>query len=113
MDLQQQLAVNQQGVLATALIIRNNRELVRGVDRAIDVTISALQVAVAVAMAVAHQKVVLDKVEALNRTTSDMIAGTAATPQDAGHADPPAGLEHDAGHGVAQVGIRGHQHRPR
>ena len=77
MDLQQQLAVNQQGVLATAIIVRNNRELVRGVDRALDVTISALQVAVAVAMAVAHQKVVLDKVEALNRTTSDMIAGTA------------------------------------
>jgi uncharacterized protein YaaN involved in tellurite resistance len=77
MDLQQQLAVNQQGVLATALIVRNNRELVRGVDRALDVTISALQVAVSVAMAVAHQKVVLDKVEALNQTTSDMIAGTA------------------------------------
>lgn len=77
MDLQQQLAVNQQGVLATAIIIRNNRELVRGVDRAVDVTISALQIAVAVAMAVAHQKVVLDKVEALNRTTSDLIAGTA------------------------------------
>ncbi len=77
MDLQQQLAVNQQGVLATAIIVRNNRELIRGVDRALDVTISALQVAVAVAMAVAHQKVVLDKVEALNRTTSDMIAGTA------------------------------------
>ena len=77
MDLQQQLAVNQQGVLATAIIVRNNRELIRGVNRALDVTISALQVAVAVAMAVAHQKVVLDKVEALNRTTSDMIAGTA------------------------------------
>jgi uncharacterized protein YaaN involved in tellurite resistance len=77
MDLQQQLAVNQQGVLATAIIVRNNRELIRGVERALDVTISALQVAVAVAMAVAHQKVVLDKVEALNRTTSDMIAGTA------------------------------------
>ncbi len=77
MDLQQQLAVNQQGVLATAIIVRNNRELVRGVDRALDVTISALQVAVAVAMAVTHQKVVLDKVQALNRTTSDMIAGTA------------------------------------
>jgi uncharacterized protein YaaN involved in tellurite resistance len=78
MDLQQQLAVNQQGVLAAALIIRNNRELIRGVDRSIDVTISALQVAVAVAMAVAHQKVVLDKVEALDRTTSDLIAGTAS-----------------------------------
>ncbi|MGI9602096.1 MAG: toxic anion resistance protein [Acidimicrobiales bacterium] len=77
MDLQQQLAVNQQGVLATELIIRNNRELMRGVDRAIDVTVSALQVAVTVALALAHQKVVLDKVDAVNRTTSDLIAGTA------------------------------------
>jgi uncharacterized protein YaaN involved in tellurite resistance len=76
-DLQQQLAVNQQGVLATEIIVRNNRELVRGVNRAIDVTVSALQVAVTVAMALAHQRIVLDKVEAVNRTTSDLIAGTA------------------------------------
>ncbi len=77
-DLQQQLAVNQQGVLATELIIRNNRELIRGVNRALDVTISALQVAVTVALALAHQKIVLDKIEAINTTTSEMIAGTAA-----------------------------------
>jgi uncharacterized protein YaaN involved in tellurite resistance len=77
LDLQQQLAVNQQGVLATELIIRNNRELIRGVDRALDVTISALQVAVTVALALAHQRIVLDKIEAINATTSDMIAGTA------------------------------------
>jgi uncharacterized protein YaaN involved in tellurite resistance len=78
MDLQQQLAVNQQGVLSTAIIIGNNKELVRGVDRALDVTISALQVAVTVALALAHQKIVLDKIEAVNKTTSDLIAGTAA-----------------------------------
>ena len=54
LDLQQQLAVNQQGVLAIEIIIRNNRELIRGVDRAIDVTVSALQVAVTVALALAH-----------------------------------------------------------
>ena len=77
LDLQQQLAVNQQGVLAIEIIIRNNRELVRGVDRALDVTISALQVAVTVALALAHQKIVLDKIEAINTTTSAMIAGTA------------------------------------
>jgi uncharacterized protein YaaN involved in tellurite resistance len=77
MDLQQQLAVNQQGVLATEIIVRNNRELIRGVNRAVDVTVSALQVAVTVALALAHQKVVLTKVEAVNRTTSDLIAGTA------------------------------------
>lgn len=77
LDLQQQLAVNQQGVLAIEIIIRNNRELVRGVDRALDVTISALQVAVTVALALAHQKIVLDKIEAINTTTSAIIAGTA------------------------------------
>jgi uncharacterized protein YaaN involved in tellurite resistance len=76
-DIQQQLAVNQQGVLATELIIRNNRELIRGVNRAIDVTVSALQVAVTVALALAHQKIVLDKIEALNTTTSELIRGTA------------------------------------
>lgn len=77
MDLQQQLAVSQQGVLATAIVMRNNSELMRGVDRALNVTVSALSVAVTVALALAHQKIVLDKVTALNQTTSDLIAGTA------------------------------------
>jgi len=76
-DLQQQLAVSQQGVLALEVVIRNNRELMRGVDRAINVTVSALTVAVTVAMALANQRLVLDRVEALNQSTSAMIAGTA------------------------------------
>ncbi|WP_108445370.1 toxic anion resistance protein [Halomonas denitrificans] len=76
-DLQQQLAVSQQGVLALEVIIRNNRELMRGVDRAINVTVSALTVAVTVALALANQRLVLDRVESLNATTSEMIGGTA------------------------------------
>lgn len=84
MDLQQQLAVNQQGVLATALVIRNNEELVRGVDRSLDVTVSALNVAVTTALALADQKIVLDKVGALKRTTSDLISGTAERLQSQG-----------------------------
>jgi len=77
MDLQQQLAVNQQGVLATGLVMRNNQELVRGVNRSLDVTVGALNVAVTTALALANQKIVLDKVNAVNRTTSDLIRGTA------------------------------------
>lgn len=77
MDLQQQLAVNLQGVLATEIIIRNNKELVRGVDRALTVTVSALQVAVTVALALANQKIVLDKIQAVNATTASLIAQTA------------------------------------
>jgi len=77
MDLQQQLAVNQQGVLAIEIIRRNNRELIRGVDRAVNVTVNALQVAVTVALALNNQKIVLDKINAVNVTTSNLIASTA------------------------------------
>lgn len=77
LDLQQQRAVCQQGVLALEVIIRNNRELMRGVDRAINVTVSALSVAATVALALANQRLVLDRVESLNRATSETIAGTA------------------------------------
>lgn len=77
-DLQQQLAVNQQGVLAIELIVRNNKELVKGVDRGINVTVNALNVAVTVALALANQKIVLDKIDAVNKTTNHLIAQTAA-----------------------------------
>lgn len=76
-DLQQQLAVSQQGVLALEVIIRNNRKLMRGVDRAINVTVSALTVAVTVAMALANQRLALDRIEALHTATSQMLDGTA------------------------------------
>jgi len=76
-DLQQQLLVNQQGYLTTELVIRNNKELVRGVTRAINVTVNALQVAVTLALALANQKIVLEKVQAISTTTDNLIAGTA------------------------------------
>ena len=77
-DLQQQLLVNQQGFLTIEMIIRNNRELMRGVDRAINVTVNALQVAVTLAMALAHQKVTLEKIQAVTETTNSLLSGTAA-----------------------------------
>lgn len=76
-DLQQQLAVNQQGVISLEIIMRNNKELVRGVSRALNVTVNALQVAGTVAMALNNQKIVLDKIDAVNATTNSLIAGTA------------------------------------
>lgn len=75
-DFQQQLAVSQRGVLALEVIIRNNRALMRAVGRAINVTVSALTVAVTVA-ALANQRLALDRFEALHTTTSQMLGGTA------------------------------------
>ena len=76
-DLQQQLLVNQQGFLTIEMIVRNNKELIRGVNRALNVTVSALQVAVTLALALANQKIVLEKVQAVTKTTENLIAGTA------------------------------------
>lgn len=78
LDLQQQMVVNQQGVIALELIQRNNLELMRGVNRALNVTVSALHVGATVALALANQKIVLDKLQAVNKTTNELIAGTAA-----------------------------------
>ena len=75
---QQQLAVHQQGVLAAEIIIRNNKELSRGVERALNVTVTALEVGATVAIALANQKVVMDKVDTVSKATSDLIAQTAS-----------------------------------
>lgn len=75
-DLQQQLAVNQQGVLAIEIIIRNNKELIKGVDRSLNVTVNALNVAVTVAMALANQKITLDKIKSVNMVTDNLIGQT-------------------------------------
>lgn len=76
MDMQQMIIVNQQGIMAMEIIKRNNKELIRGVDRAKNVTISALKTAVTVASALYNQKIVLKKIQALNETTDSIISST-------------------------------------
>lgn len=85
-DLQQQQVVNQQGVLALEIVIRNNKELVRGVDRCLNVTINALQVAVVVALALANQKIVLNKIQMVNETTDNLILSTSQMLREQGAA---------------------------
>lgn len=76
MDLQQMQAVNQQGYFAMEIVRRNNKELIRAVERAQNVTVSALRTAVTVASALYNQKIVLDKVKMINETTNNLIKST-------------------------------------
>jgi uncharacterized protein YaaN involved in tellurite resistance len=76
-DLLTQLAVTMQGYLAIDMIRKNNLELIKGVDRATTTTVSALRTAVLVAQALANQKLVLDQITALNKTTGSLIEHTA------------------------------------
>ncbi len=76
MDMQQMIVVNQQGIVSLNVIRRNNKELIRGVNRAKNVTVSALRTGVMVASALYDQKIVMDKITILNQTTEDIIEST-------------------------------------
>lgn len=76
MDMQQMVVVNHQGIMAIEVVRRNNKELIRGVERAKNVTISAMKIAAIVASALYNQKIVLKKIEILNETTNELISGT-------------------------------------
>jgi uncharacterized protein YaaN involved in tellurite resistance len=81
-DLLTQLAVSIQNYLAIDVVIKNNVELIKGVDRATTTTISALRTAVIVAQALNNQKLVLDQITALNTTTSGLIQRTSEMLRD-------------------------------
>ncbi|WP_055109779.1 toxic anion resistance protein [Paenibacillus ihumii] len=93
MDLQQMLVVNQQGIMAIEVVMRNNKELIRGVDRARNVTVSALKISVTVASALYNQKIVLKKIELLNQTTNSLISSTSRMLKDQGAAIHKQSLE--------------------
>ena len=84
MDMQQMQAVNMQGIIAMEIVRRNNRELIRAVERAENVTVSALRIAVTVASALYNQKIVLEKVNAVNEATNKLIGATAKMLKDQG-----------------------------
>ncbi len=76
MDMQQMIVVNQQGIVSLNVVRRNNKELIRGISRAENVTVTALRTGVMVASALYNQKIAMDKIKALNETTEDIISST-------------------------------------
>ena len=84
MDMQQMIVVNQQGIVSLNVIRRNNKELIRGVNRAKNVTVSALRTGVMVASALYDQKIVMEKINILNQTTENIIESTSHMLKDQG-----------------------------
>ena len=75
MDIQTMIAVNHQGVMTTEVVIRNNKELIRGVERAKNITIPAFRYSVMIASALSNQKNVLEKILGLKDITERIIIG--------------------------------------
>lgn len=76
MDMQQMIVVNQHGIVSLNVIRRNNKELIRGIERAQNVTVTALRTGIMVAAALYNQKITMDKIKVLNNTTEDIIEST-------------------------------------
>lgn len=81
-DIATQFAVSAQAYMSLELIEKNNKELIKGVERAQSVTMVALRNAVLVAEALEGQKLVLDKIESLNSTTNALIDHNSKMLQD-------------------------------
>src|SRR3546814_14854826 len=67
-DLLTQMAVSQQSYAMLALIGTNNNDLIKGIDRASSTTIAALQTAVVAAQTLAHQNLVLHRINGVQRS---------------------------------------------
>ena len=81
-DVQTQAAVTIQAYLSMGIIQQNNDQLVRGVERAKTTTVTALRTAVIVAQSLENQKLVLDQIDAVNKTTDAMIDRTSKLLQE-------------------------------
>lgn len=77
-DLLTQLAVCAQGYLALDVVRRNNDELIKGIERAVSTTVTALRIGVAVAAALAGQREVIDQVDAVRGLTDSILASNAS-----------------------------------
>ena len=71
-----------QAYLSMGIIQQNNDQLVRGVERAKTTTVTALRTAVIVAQSLENQKLVLDQIDAVNKTTDAMIDRTSKLLQE-------------------------------
>lgn len=78
-DLQTALNVNQQGVITYDLLIRNNDELIKGVERSVTITTVALSVGVTAQFALNKQRMVLEAIKGTKEITEKILIGNAET----------------------------------
>jgi len=78
MDLSTQLAVTQQGIMTMDTLVDTNKILVQNVNRTMNVTVTALDIAVTLSKALDNQRRVLEATKAVNATTDSLIAGNAS-----------------------------------
>ncbi len=75
-DIKEMMIVNEQTVLAMEVIMRNNQELIRNVDRVRSVTLSTIHTATLLAMTLNHQKITLKKLDQVYSKENRVLEGS-------------------------------------
>ena len=83
-DIKQMALIKEQSRLALEIIRRNNKEIIGNLDRIKNVTIVALNTAVIVAKSLFNQKLVLNKIQMLERGTEGLLKGTTRVLKEGG-----------------------------
>lgn len=76
-DVMQVKVAVDQAIQTMNLIQKTNIELMKGVDRVLNVTMLVFRVAVVIAVALANQKIVLNAINAINETTESLMLSNA------------------------------------
>lgn len=74
-DIKQMIIVKQQSVMALQIIIKNNKEIIRNIERVNNVTISALNTTVLVAKTLYNQKLVLNRINNIENNVGKINTG--------------------------------------
>ena len=75
-DIKEMIIVKQQSQMALEIIRRNNKEIIRNIEKIKNITIEALNTAVIVAKSIYNQKLVLKGLDKLKMKTQDLMVGT-------------------------------------
>ena len=74
-DIKQMIIVKQQSVMALQIIIKNNKEIIRNIEKVNNVTISALNTTVLVAKTLYNQKLVLNRINNIENNIGKINTG--------------------------------------
>lgn len=75
-DFKQMIIVKEQSVLALNIILNNNDEIIRNIDKIKNVTIEALKTSVIVANSIYNQKIILRKINLIDKGAQSIINDT-------------------------------------
>lgn len=75
-DFKQMIIVNEQSKMALTIILNNNNEIIRNIDKIKNVSMAALKTSTMVANSIYNQKITLNKINSLDKSAVNLLKDT-------------------------------------